>query len=271
MLCLAILLAAAPAAAQNKSTPVTMADLPDAYRAEIAESEAVGQEVFQRDEATKGAVVYIRREQSIDPRANVWITDMVPDGVKVMAIAYLGDQHMVIQEVTMLGRGEVAGSFHAYPNGIPLDARFLPMLSAIRTAASQRVQGCPGHYEMVVMPRSVGGRDEIWVFLLMAGGDGVMRVGGNVLVRVDAAGETVLETRHFTKSCLDVRMDEAPEDHRLAMAAVSHLTSDTPTPVHVFLNFKHGLPLSIITTSNGIMWNVEQGRIMPFEKFEMPN
>ena len=41
-----------------------------------------------------------------------------------------------------------------------------------------------------------------------------------------------------------------------AFFVVTHLLNDTPTEIHVFTALTSGMPLLVVTASNGLMWQV---------------
>ena len=43
------------------------------------------------------------------------------------------------------------------------------------------------------------------------------------------------------------------------MLVATHLMDPVPTEIHVFWNLWTGIPLDILTTSNGTIWNISKG------------
>ena len=73
---------------------------------------------------------------------------------------------------------------------------------------------------------------------------GVIHAGGHHRLLVSPDGRRVLSQFAFTKACLTMKPDIA-EDERLASVVVSHLVSDTPTEMHVFLSLLHRQPIYV--------------------------
>jgi hypothetical protein len=54
---------------------------------------------------------------------------------------------------------------------------------------------------------------------------------------------------------------KADPNKRPLMLAATHFIDPVPTEIHVFWNLWTGIPLDILTTSNGAVWNISKGQI----------
>lgn len=262
---------AEPAAPQFQHKPITDRDLTDDQARAVAYSERVGHKIFAHDQAAWGATDFVRAK-GIKPEGLVgWITEDAGESIRVLWIAQNGDQLTLRYETRNQGQAVVDGSFQSFDGGKPLEPRQVAAFKARQNAASSGFERCPGTYNSVVLPSEPGEPDGYNVFLLVALPDwSKVMVGGNVLIRMDGTGMKVLETKSYTKSCLVLGGDEAPAGAKPVALYMSDVMSQTPTPIHVFLNLQHNETFFVLTTANGIVWEVKNGEIRPVERLERP-
>jgi hypothetical protein len=73
---------------------------------------------------------------------------------------------------------------------------------------------------------------------------------------VTAATGAVMKRRDFSRSCIAATM---PKNAVSWMG--THLLDPTPNEIHVFVSLQTGKGLMIVTTENGLLWDVSDGQI----------
>lgn len=54
---------------------------------------------------------------------------------------------------------------------------------------------------------------------------------------------------------------KADAKHRPVMLVATHLLDPVPTEIHVYWNLWSGIPLDILTPTNGTVWAISKGQI----------
>lgn len=130
---------------------------------------------------------------------------------------------------------------------------------AIGTAIAQRPPMCSPRLNTAVLPKRENGvLAGFTVYLLSASDNEGINAGGHTRISVDASGTQVLERFDQTRSCIRLA---APGRSGAVAATLSHLTSPTPTEIHVFLHRSFQLPLYVATMENRHLWSVDDGKI----------
>ncbi len=136
----------------------------------------------------------------------------------------------------------------------------LGRLGALNTAKSQQLLNCTGPFNSIVLPFTSGNTEETRVYLFSPWTDKIAPLGGHHLIRVDKDGKNVLSQYSQTRSCIN-NDNAALRNKELAMIMVTHLTSDAPTEMHVFLSMQYKKPIYVMTISNGITWIIDGYKI----------
>ncbi len=160
LICICAVLSMVVASAHAQET-MSLSELTEAQRDEIAESEEVGRDIYIRDQAAWVATDFLREQQGgVDPRSKALITEMAVEGTRVLWIGDVDGQPRILQQVTVDRQEIVPGSFVRYANGAPVTAGQRAAFLAIRSAVSVPFPRCQGTYNVVVIPRSQGGGTE---------------------------------------------------------------------------------------------------------------
>lgn len=193
-----------------------------------------------------------------EPRGWVTAPTASPD---VWRVAYLSE---VDGEVVSFADGSV--DFSGKPlaslrENVParaLDEQEVRQLRFRGDAMEREWLACANPYNVAGLPENDGG----WTIYLLTPQqkDGVFPLGGFHRFRYDVEGN-LLEQYAHTRSCLSQDMSQAPAG-AVAAAVVSHLTSELPNEIHVFMSLSYGMPVFVITP-DGRFWEVAEGRIKP--------
>ncbi|MBN8502088.1 MAG: hypothetical protein J0M19_13170 [Sphingomonadales bacterium] len=90
---------------------------------------------------------------------------------------------------------------------------------------------------------------------------GQFPAGGHYRYVFGADGK-LASSRAFTKSCVSVAYGDPSDKSKTAVGAgVSHLMDPQPTEIHVFVSYNVPIPLFVIISSNGSMWEVNRGKV----------
>jgi hypothetical protein len=85
----------------------------------------------------------------------------------------------------------------------------------------------------------------------------VVVAGGHHRFVMSPDGGTVLEHFQFTKACLTIPARKAENGERVTGTVLTHLTSETPTEIHVFLSLLHHFPLYVGVVEPRAVWAVK--------------
>lgn len=145
-------------------------------------------------------------------------------------------------------------------NLLPASETELAMLRALDTAKSKELLNCAGPFNSVVLPFTNDNKNEIRVYLFSPWTNKIAPLGGHHLIRVSEDGNEIINLYSQTNAC--VNFDPNALSHKdLKFLGISHLTSHTPTEMHVFMSLQYKKPIMVDTVNNGITWKVEGKKI----------
>lgn len=248
----------------------------DAYPAEFANAvsraEEIGARLHLHDWAAARATDMLveRKFMETDPRLRGWLTDEFGDGDDLgVIVTFVGEvegRDMGLYRIRVSPRGE--STFEKLQPGIPLDDSQLARLRArsdARRLLAERKDLCGEAYNSVVLPAVPATGDRILVYMLAATTQSnALVVGGHHLYEYSADGAKLVSDRAFTRSCMEMQL---PEGEIEAMS-LTHLLDASPTELHVFLNRTSRQMLLLLTTTNGLMWVIKDGRILSAESLD---
>ena len=231
----------------------------------LRKAEAVGLTIFKHDHAAAVATDALLASgvTKSDKRMHGWITESQGDGILVTFIS--GNENeapQALYRVSVSKEGEVSGP----PQELKVPEALTAFESGAATArtfgANYSFQHCAEHYNTVVLPVDSSPAPNWLVYLLPATEDALrIPLGGAHRLELDATGQHLLSERGFTRSCVVMGDPKADARHRPVMLVATHLMDPVPTEIHVFWNLWAGIPLDILTTSNGAVWNISKGHI----------
>jgi hypothetical protein len=113
---------------------------------------------------------------------------------------------------------------------------------------------------VVTLPREKpDGVDSIYI-LTPQPALGVFPAGGHN--RIDMKDGAAVGKRQFTKSCLDFATTDKDKREIVAFN-LSHLLDPTPTEIHVFTALAANKEIYVMTSANGLVWNVDPNKGQP--------
>jgi len=130
-------------------------------------------------------------------------------------------------------------------------------LLARNLAVSREALRCSKSINTIVLRFDRGSRTEIRVYVISAWSGGQLVFGGHSLYTVSADGKAMLSEYSHTRGCL---LFDPPAENQVGLV-VTHLSTPTPDEFHVFLSLQHQLPIRVVTTTNGLIWEVKEGSI----------
>ena len=260
---IAILVLAAIVANFGRAADSLPEELPE--QAALRKAEAVGLAIYKHDHAAavaSDALLALGVTKS-DKRLRGWITEERGEGILVTFFgAEANEAPQALYRVSVSKEGEVTGP----PQELKVPQELTEFESG---AAAARIfagkysfQPCAEYYNTVVLPAD-SSPSPSWVVYLLPATQDALRVplGGAHRLELDASGNQLLSERGFTRSCVVLGDPKADPKHRPVMLVATHLMDPVPTEIHVFWNLWTGIPLDILTTSNGTIWNISKGHI----------
>lgn len=233
--------------------------IPNEQRPSVNRAQRLGRLLFEHDSVGSRATdaVY-RKVHTLDSRVRGWLTLRTGDNWIVPFLTDDDGAIGVLYRVQFRDSMDSSPEVQVLDSPQPVDDTAIRMFSARETAKSQAVQFCSKTYNAVVLPATEFGRDGWLVYLLAATTEpAVMVSGGHHRFVISPDGKTVIEHFQFTKACLTMPVPRARAGERVAGAMVTHLTSQTPTEVHVFLSLLHQIPLYVGVVEPRALWEVK--------------
>lgn len=173
-----------------------------------------------------------------------WAVDIGPYGYEVVFLADGTDREFL--GVTFSADGSpIAETRRGAPS-----PRLRALAESARTLSALPL---PEWRAIVVAPPSNASEPDTPIdgyVLRLADLPGDIAFGTHEVCRLSADGRYVLSREALSRSTLVV-----PGETR--DLAVTHLLGDAPSEVHVWLSLKHGMPISVLTTSNQEHWVVD--------------
>ena len=268
LLPIALLWLASPGhAASKESAPSAETPVPADLQAAVTRAEFLGRQLFLHDRAAwlaTDAMLADKRMRPLQDRIGGWITEPSALGVRVVFFSR-GDAPVSLYEIDV-DEGERL-SDAVVDSSRPLTDAQRAQVRARALAQAQDFGGCAPEYNTVALPSTDGFR-----VYMMPGftRERVYPLGGYQLYEIDAAGETVLSSRAFTRSCIDLdetrKPDQAAGERGEPVGQLfTHLLDPQPTEIHVFVSLYARQQMMILTTPNRRAWRVVHGTIAAME------
>jgi hypothetical protein len=249
---------AASSAAHSEPLPI-----PASQISSVGRAQHLGQLLFAHDSiGARATDAVYRKVHALDSRVHGWLTLKNGDD---WSVPFLGNDNgatKILYRVTFHGFLDAAPQVDVLNNPETLDETTSRMSAARETATRQDIQRCSKTYNTVVVPATEAGQDGWLVYLLAATTEpGVIVSGGHHRFVISSDGGTVIDHFQFTKSCLTIPAPKVAKGERVSGSMVTHLTSETPTEMHVFLSLLHHLPFYIGVAEPRALWEVNGSRI----------
>jgi hypothetical protein len=238
---------------------------PQEEQAALRRAEASGLTIYKHDHAAAVATDALAAigVTKTDKGVRGWITEERGDGILVTFISGDADQApQAIYRVSVSKDGEVMGPPEELKVPQALTEFESGAAAARLFAAKYSFQPCTEHYNTVVLPADSSASPNWLVYLIPATQDALrIPLGGAHRLELDATAEHLISERGFTRSCVVLGDPKADPKKRPVMLVATHLMDPVPTEIHVYWNLWTGIPLDILTTSNGTIWNISKGHI----------
>lgn len=231
-------------------------------------SESLGLNLYRADSTAwlttdqlmaQGLVGRDGQPKRIPGKPTGWVTTPTATP-SIWSVAYLSEvdgKQVAFADGTVDFSSEPLASLRENATPRPLEANEILQLRLRDHARGREWMSCSrAAYNTATLPDGQGG----WVVYLMPPrvAKGVYPLGGFHRFSYDADGRFVDQYSH-TRSCLSHDESNAPEG-AVSAIMVSHITSDLPNEIHVFMNLSYGLPVYVATPDRRL-WKVEGGRI----------
>ncbi len=228
----------------------------DSNMADVESAERIGQLIFEKDRAAWMAtdVLFAETDGGRNIELLGWVTARNDTGWLVRFLGGKLENPCTLFEVPV---SDTAGKLRRFKECQPLEEGLVSMFRARQAAMSALTQPCTANHNTVVVPATLVNEAGWLVYLLAATTvPGEIVVGGHFRARVSSDGRTVNEFDPLSNSCLTL---PAPAEEKPVAAVVTHVISDIPTEIHVFLSLSHEKPIYIMTEE--AMWSADDGDI----------
>lgn len=254
---------AADAAPAAPASPATVPPLPSAEQ-RVAQSAGVGRLLYLFDRAawtsTDALTATVPKDQLTG--AGGYVVELAdPQTFRVTYYRGAGDAARAFFVADVRAGQVVRKELLTTPVALSADQA---ILARARDVASARAvergyKPCtPFPFNTVVLPSRNGG--PVAVYLLSAMPDATTYpMGGNYRVVVASDG-TVVASRPYTVSCLNVPVPKLPAGAKPVGVTVTHLLDPVPTEIHVFASYSLRMPV-FVATSDKRVWIVQGSNI----------
>ncbi|HEY5960335.1 MAG TPA: hypothetical protein VIV60_27465 [Polyangiaceae bacterium] len=248
----------ASSAEDSKPLPI-----PAAQISSVGRAQRLGQLLFAHDSiGARATDAVYRKFHTIDSRVHGWLTFKSGDDWTVPFLANDNGATKILYRVNFRGFLDATPQVDVLDNAEPLDERTSRMFAARETASRQDVQRCSRTYNTVVLPATEAGQQGWLVYLLAATTEpGAIVSGGHHRFVISSDGGTIIDHFQFTKACLTMPAPKVKKGERVSGTMVTHLTSETPTEMHVFLSLLHHLPIYVGVVEPRALWAVNGSRV----------
>ena len=239
--------AAEPSPASAAQAPAVPPALASEQQAEMARVAARGRQIFAIARAGMLATQDMLSRVADPAAAGIsgWIAE--PEG-NAMLVTFYGDSESgpaAVYRARVLG-GRAVSRETFLTGERPLLTALAERLARARSASeSDEQRACTNQPFNVVAipPAAADGPIDIYRISAPASRSR-LPLGGHFRSTVGAGGN-VVETRAFSRGCLNVDVGEVPPGSQAGPIAVTHLLDPLPTEIHVFLSLFSGRPLVI--------------------------
>lgn len=237
-------------------------EVPGEYRQAVTMAQQEGQLLLFLDQAawrSTDKLVEIGAFEKKLGGPGGWLTDLREDGdVDISYFYVLDGAFFAFAEARMDGESFEILRAERLAEARPATVTENRLLRAKKLALDQGDLRCTTPPNTIVFEGSSDDGDDIVVFVLSAWNDTTAPFGGHHRYRVSGEGSTIREHYALTRGCLNYGTEELREGEAFP---VTHNTSDIPTSIHAFLSLQYQKPIYVLTTRNGLIWKVAEGRI----------
>lgn len=244
---------------------LTTMSIADTIRAfDIPTLEKLGNEMFEQDtRAARATDIVQEKKVNLDPKVmRGWI---VTGDSTDMLVQFFGEKDGVLSSLCDVHfKGKADGVLHVH-DPIPLAGMDLVQAKARLLVASDLTTVpdlCSRTHNVIILPDPDGSGLLVWAIAATTNASDV-QVGGHFRYTVSQSGDAIESRDRLFRSCLvlSTKPKNMPKGASLAALSMGWIVSDTPLEIHVMLQRYAKLPFMIMTTSNGKMWEVKNGKI----------
>lgn len=183
-----------------------------------------------------------------------WVVTPVAEGWRVVFYGVDGTRRFGIWSAVWTGSAVQDGK-RLDDAADALDAEQLRLIAAKEAAPTDTLKTC-GDLKLntVVLPGETAEAPVSVYFLTPQSKPNQVPMGGHTLIEVKDGA--VVSRRAFANSCIEIGPQATPKGGKPAAMVISHLLDPVPTEIHVFSVYAARLPLFVITTETGNLWEV---------------
>ena len=234
--------------------------LPKIREFEIKTIEALGKELYRRDQLASNAtdMLFAAAPEAKNQPLRGWVSILGEDTATVYFIQQKGDDLSLAYTITFPGKGEPVVKAQL---GEPLPESVRTRFQARQTALTAVPKLYTPQTNAEVLDDPAGKGFLVYV-LASTTKPNEMVVGGHYRVTVSPDGRKAEAVDALSRSLLilPVNPPDAPKGAETALAYVTHIVSPTPVETHVFVSLLHRKTL-LVATSKTDIWKVEGGSI----------
>ncbi len=232
--------------------------------------ERLGLEIYRADRSAWLTADLLAKSQSlsrIPGKAAGWVTSAMDAKRKLWRVAYLAE--------TSEGLVSFADGSVDFSTGIPvaslrenvparkLDAAELAQYDVRQKTLMLEWLRCARKYNYV----TIAAPSEGWFVYMLPAQESSREFPMGGFHRFYYRHMAAMQHYAQTRGCVTQSEDDVPKDATLASLMITHITSATPTEMHVFMNLAYGKPI-FVSTRDGKLWSIEQGRIKETEHLD---
>ncbi len=243
--------------ALDERPPPEAPALTEDQRKQVEQAARLGKLLYDHDAAAARASDFLlTQDLPTETHSHGWVT-LHDSGTWSIPFLFKGEGEPGTLHTVHFEQSDAAPTVSTtqYPTQTP--ARIQQMFTALDTVKQKtaNMQMCTRNVNHVVLPAEELGKSGWLVYLLAATRDsGAVVAGGHHRFLVSSDGKNVLDHFQFTRACLTI--PPPPPGGETAASVLTHLTSQTPTEIHVFLSYLHRVPVLVTVASPRAVWGV---------------
>jgi hypothetical protein len=250
----------------SKNAKRIACNIPSDLQEKIAHAETIGMELRKHDLAawkTSDALIEAKAFKSLPGDMQGWLSFDAGNAINVRYFAKNKDAIGVFAEAGMDLQTLQSDKGNIFPALRPASTQELAMLQARRNAINPKRLNCSdAPFNSVILPVKKNEKEnsveEIHVYLLSPWTNNNIPLGGHHLIKFKPDGKEIISEFSQTKACLN---NDPNKFKNMSAFMVSHINSDTPTEMHVFMSLQYKKPIYVITPTNQMTWKIENGSI----------
>jgi hypothetical protein len=236
-------------------------NIPHNLQEQVTKAEAIGAQIRRHDIAawtTTDALKLAGAFKNVPGEIQGWLSVESEQSIIVRYYTQKNNAMYVFAEASMGLKSFKSDRGISYSPLRPASETEIASLKARKLALTAKNLDCSDPFNSVILPFTENNAPMLRVYLFSPWTDNKAPLGGHHLIKIKADGSEIISQYSLTKTCLNFNPDILDG---MDSFMVTHLSSDSPNEMHVFMSLQYQKPIFVTTPSNGLNWKVDRARI----------